>query len=70
MFNLDKMDGSKFYTGIAAIVVVALGGALAPDNIALFLEEITLLDASSMEGQAWYAWMLWAFRSAMKKLEK
>ena len=69
MFDFSKIDGRKFYIGIAAILVVAIGENLAPGAVQQFFSEVNLLDFSEIEGQGWLAWMLWAFRSAMKKLE-
>lgn len=69
MLDFSKMDGSKFYIGIGALVLVAVGQVLVPNETGHFINEINLLDVTSVEGQGWGAWMLWAFRSAMKKLE-
>lgn len=62
---LDKVDGGKFYAGVGALVITALGEHFFPGS---FLD-MDLTDLKAVEGQGFMAYMLWAFRSAMKKME-
>lgn len=67
MFNLPSItNGKKFYLGAAVLFVTAAGKFFFPELFA----NINLLDFQGVEGQGFMAYMLWAGRSALKKLEE
>lgn len=70
MIDLSKIDGRKFYIGVGALLLVAIGQAIVPAETEHFIHSIQLMDFSTVEGQGWGAWMLWAFRSALEKIQK
>lgn len=57
------INGYKGYTAALILLVAALLKYFVPES------PIDLLDLNAPEGQGFAAYLIWAFRSALKKIE-